>query len=298
MITSVLLYLLCRPIALAYFIGFSSHLLLDLMNKRKMQLFYPLKAKIMFGWCSSDGTANKIIGAVSTVASLILFPIFLFGSTDSKNMVRLFNIGNRSSQILGLSYFVLYLIVINIVTFIVYLIDFHLCMKGIINDDDESEGYFHEYLNILALLGGVFGALLSFVVLGNSLNKDSATWWARIISILIAWIVLVLIVINPSEFGHLDKETLMHHWPLFAYYAALNIVTAIAFIKDSHSRYREWNARAFLLYFLSLLGGALGGYIVISITGKKKNTAYYYSLPAFIMAHTIVIAYLLYAGIV
>ena len=46
---------------LPYIIGFMSHLILDLLNKAKIPLLYPMKWSFCLNLCGADGTVNKVL---------------------------------------------------------------------------------------------------------------------------------------------------------------------------------------------------------------------------------------------
>lgn len=48
-------------------IAFASHVLLDMMNKRSVRLFYPAKKGLCFGWFYADRLANKVFAAGGTL---------------------------------------------------------------------------------------------------------------------------------------------------------------------------------------------------------------------------------------
>ena len=56
-------------IAVPFIIGFVSHILLDLMNKMPVKIFYPFSKKgYCLYWCYASKTANKVILYISTFA--------------------------------------------------------------------------------------------------------------------------------------------------------------------------------------------------------------------------------------
>ena len=61
------LWLVFPAAALPFAIAFSSHVLLDMMNKRSVRLFYPAKKGICFGWFYADRLANKVVAACGAV---------------------------------------------------------------------------------------------------------------------------------------------------------------------------------------------------------------------------------------
>jgi inner membrane protein len=69
------LWLVFPATALPFAIAFSSHVLLDMMNKRSVRLFYPAKKGVCLGWFYADRLANKVVaagGAVWLIAAIII----------------------------------------------------------------------------------------------------------------------------------------------------------------------------------------------------------------------------------
>lgn len=61
------------PLAAPYFaVAMLSHILLDLLNRRKVRLLYPLKKGICFSVCKSDGALNQLLLHVGTAAFLFV----------------------------------------------------------------------------------------------------------------------------------------------------------------------------------------------------------------------------------
>ncbi len=56
----------------ACLLGYLSHLLLDIMNKKKIQLLFPKKGGICFGWCYANKVANKIFMILGFIATILL----------------------------------------------------------------------------------------------------------------------------------------------------------------------------------------------------------------------------------
>lgn len=48
------------PFSVAFLVGYGSHLLLDLLNRRPLRVLYPLDSGMCFGLCYSNKTANTI----------------------------------------------------------------------------------------------------------------------------------------------------------------------------------------------------------------------------------------------
>ena len=72
---SLAIYFICPIIALAYFVGYFSHLLLDLLNKKRIPLLYPKGKGICFKLCYAGKTANTVFmysGLILSVVFIIL----------------------------------------------------------------------------------------------------------------------------------------------------------------------------------------------------------------------------------
>lgn len=68
------LWLVCPVLAPPFAIGFAAHVLLDLLNHKKVQLLYPFKILCFsLGLCRADGPANTLLMCAGTLAALGLF---------------------------------------------------------------------------------------------------------------------------------------------------------------------------------------------------------------------------------
>lgn len=64
--------LLCLPLTFAFAVGFLSHVLLDLLNKKPIQLLYPSKAgKVCLGVCYANGKANQVFLVLGVLGSAV-----------------------------------------------------------------------------------------------------------------------------------------------------------------------------------------------------------------------------------
>lgn len=71
---TVSLWLVSPVLAPPFAIGFVSHVALDLLNKKKVQLLYPLKAgAFSLGLCRADGLANTVLASAGLLAAAVLF---------------------------------------------------------------------------------------------------------------------------------------------------------------------------------------------------------------------------------
>ena len=69
------LWLVFPAVVVPFSIAFASHVLLDMMNKRSVRLFYPAKKGLCLGWFYADRLANKVFtacGIVWLIAAIII----------------------------------------------------------------------------------------------------------------------------------------------------------------------------------------------------------------------------------
>ena len=68
---SVSVALCYKPLALPFMVGFASHLILDLTNKKGLQLFFPFKKRFCLGLCTSDGKCNDFLMHLAALVSVL-----------------------------------------------------------------------------------------------------------------------------------------------------------------------------------------------------------------------------------
>ena len=72
LLSSLMMYFISPRICMFYALGFLSHLLLDVLNKRPVKIFYPARG-VCLDWFYVDGTANQVqmwLGTAATGALL------------------------------------------------------------------------------------------------------------------------------------------------------------------------------------------------------------------------------------
>lgn len=74
---SVLLGLVYLPLVPAFAAGFASHLLLDLTNKKPIQLLYPWKRGLCLKLFYADGAANVVVLFLCCAASMLMLLYFM-----------------------------------------------------------------------------------------------------------------------------------------------------------------------------------------------------------------------------
>lgn len=65
---------------LPYFIvGFASHIVIDMLNSKKVRILFPLKGGIALGVCKSNGLVNKLLFYIASAVSCGLIALLMFG---------------------------------------------------------------------------------------------------------------------------------------------------------------------------------------------------------------------------
>ena len=206
--------------------------------------------------------------------------------------------------------FLLYLIAINVATFVVFAIDYLLCLKFPALDNMAANSLI---LDIFPIAGGAAGMLLALFLLGglgrgHRMNKGNIAWWFLAIVCLIVWGLVAAAkfgLISPS----MGIDGLLSGWDtgklgvLTTYLAVVNIVTFIAFVWDKHVAKNDNNPRRRLpearLLVLCLIGGSIGGLVAMYAVRHKTAKWYFvWGLPFFIVLDTAVAIYTHLVGII
>lgn len=58
-------------ITIAIVSGYATHIIIDLLNRKGEQLFYPLKKRFCFNLCKSDGMVSKSLFLIGAIISLL-----------------------------------------------------------------------------------------------------------------------------------------------------------------------------------------------------------------------------------
>ncbi len=288
------LILACEPLALPFCIGMISHLLLDLPNQKGMQLLFPIKKRFCLNLCPSNGRANSVLMGIGTIAACILAGWFLINSFPVDNL----NQYHSDGTLPWFTSFQWYLIIINVVTFLIMCID-HLIYDLTEAYDGDKQTFFHTIEDILALAGGGLGMLLSFLALRERIGKHNANWYVIVISQTLCWAIIYCIVCDPFNMGMEGVQGgWQHHIALIAYFLVINAITIVVFIRDRDTSRPKWKPSEMLLVFLGVIGGAFGGYLVMVLTNSKMHSPHFFiGFPVMMTAHAFIAGYLLLSGI-
>lgn len=206
--------------------------------------------------------------------------------------------------------FLIYLLAINALAFVAFVVDFLLCMWKPELDETAANSL---VMDVFPIAGGALGMLVALFVLGglgrgHRMNKDNIAWWFLAIVCLIVWGLIA-----ATRFGLVRLETnasrFLFGWDLGKlkvlgiYLLVINIVTFIAFAWDKHvaASGNDYSRRApeARLLGLGLVGGSLGGLLAMRIVRHKtKKWHFVWGMPFFFVLDLAVLLYAHAAGLI
>ena len=196
----------------------------------------------------------------------------------------------------SLSILQIYLLVINVVAFLVC--SAALRGSGGPRGDDASHGA----LGLLTLFGAPVGVLLACLVWDPRMRKAHVALVFEALCMLVVW---ALVAANVYGWHRFDVDRLRaslteNHATLWLYLAAVNAITLVLFCVDkARAKAGGWRVREAVLLGFSFIGGALGGLLGMHLAHHKVRTYYFrFGLPVMLLIELAAVAYLLQAGIV
>lgn len=206
--------------------------------------------------------------------------------------------------------FLTYLIAINVVAFLAFVIDFVLCLWKPEIEDTVANSL---VMDVFPIAGGAAGMLLALFLLtglmgGHRMNKGNIAWWFLAILCLIIWALVTMVVLGIVRLDA-SLEGIISGWKidrfkiLGIYLAVINAFTFAAFAWDKHvaangNNYSRRAPEARLLG-LSFIGGSLGGLLAMHVVRHKTKKWYFvWGLPCFIVLHVVTLLYAHMVGII
>lgn len=184
-----------------------------------------------------------------------------------------------------------YLLIINIIGFILYLIN-----NAFYKYTDD--GQIDILLTITSLIGGSGGILLAILLFDRKPEKENMMSRVFIACIFVIQCILLLII----KENMLEKITLgfnnffEQHKFLMIYLFAINIITFIFFGLDKYAANNDkWRIKNVTLLGLAFIGGTIGGLIAMYVFRHKTQKDYYtVGLWLMIIMQIILLIYLFY----
>jgi len=185
-----------------------------------------------------------------------------------------------------------YLVIINIIGFLMYLINMWLYSHT-------KEGQVDKFLTILSLAGASPGILLAIILFDKKAHKGTMMSRVFVISVFIIQIILFLMWKGYMN----DKITLalwepfLKHRILLVYFGIINFITFIVFAIDKvNAQEHRSRIKIVTLLGLSFIGGSIGAILAIYLLHHKTKKDYFtVGIPIIMIMQVIVLFYLLNA---
>ncbi|MBF0987151.1 MAG: DUF1294 domain-containing protein [Clostridiales bacterium] len=185
-----------------------------------------------------------------------------------------------------------YLVIINIIGFLMYLINMWLYSHT-------KEGQVDKFLTILSLAGASPGILLAIVLFDKKAHKGTMMSRVFVISVFIIQIILFLM-----WKGYMNDEITLALWEpflkhriLLIYFGIINFITFIVFAIDKvNAQEHRSRIKIVTLLGLSFIGGSIGALLAIYLLHHKTKKDYFtVGIPIIMIMQVIVLFYLLNA---
>lgn len=183
-----------------------------------------------------------------------------------------------------------YLVIINIIGFLMYLIN--MCLYS-----HTKEGQVDKFLTILSLAGASPGILLAIVLFDKKAHKGTMMSRVFVISVFIIQIILFLM-----WKGYMNDEITLALWEpflkhriLLIYFGIINFITFIVFAIDKvNAQEHRSRIKIVTLLGLSFIGGSIGALLAIYLLHHKTKKDYFtVGIPIIMIMQVIVLFYLL-----
>lgn len=316
---SASLWYFCKPLAPAFGLGFLSHICIDELNLIPVAFFWPLKKKKPWPWnrFPADGKLNDTLGAIATVLSIIACSNYCVNSFASSNLYqKILCLAEEKTIVFGtiaLPNFVLYLLGVNIISFILYMLDYCLYKNGFLyygwseRTADEMSGFIMTLLLLLDIAGGLIGKLVVVFItqkgeIRKGQNAPNYNLYIIPISLMVAWAAVLFtfgkwsILTSGIESLNLPIQTVSARKIILVYLILINMISFIVHVRTQQYAYTI-TPREKRNLMIALVGGAAGGYIGECISGNNKGSDIHASLPFIVIAYSIVLSCILYLGI-
>lgn len=295
----IIMFFLCRPITIPFAVGYASHIIADLFNKKGEQLFFPFKRRFCFKLCDSGGTANKVLFWIAFFLDVILGAFFFSHAMVLSRESSIFVSRLLTVKILGLNVLQLYLIFINVLTFWGFKRSWKYADREILAETDDEVRIQLEFetwfLDVLVFLGGGIGMLIVLIIEGAYPAAYNGNWWAFCYTSILFWNTVYCYVCNP--FGYMVNSiswASMQHVTILIYFVVINLVSALLTYLFGKKHLNEFSLKHTLVLLTGALGGTIGGYIATITVYRDQSFNYeVVGFPIMLISQIIFVMYMM-----
>lgn len=191
---------------------------------------------------------------------------------------------------MALSRFDYYLIGVNIIGFILYLVNAWLYSHT-------AEGEIDRVLTITSLLGGSLGIVIAILLFDRKSVKDNMMSRVFVICVLIIQVIIFLMIK-----GHIKSSITLAFWKFFGihkflilYLQIINLVTLIAFALDKIAAIEHKSRiRIVTLLGMAFIGGSIGALIAMYVFHHKTKQDYFsVGVPLIMLMQAVVVFFMM-----
>ena len=190
----------------------------------------------------------------------------------------------------NLGIFNIYVIIVNIVGFILFAVNTWLY-------NNTAEGEVDSALTIVSLLGGSLGIVIAIIIFDIKARKGNMMSRVFVSCMLVIQIILYLIVK-----GYIKSNLTIAVWTYFnqhryvlIYLIVMNIIAFIAYAVDKYNAIEgKYRIRIVSLLALAFLGGSIGAILAMYTFRHKTNKDYFtVGVPLIMIMQVVVIFFLM-----
>ncbi len=184
----------------------------------------------------------------------------------------------------------IYLIIINIIGFVLYLINMLLY-------NYTAEANVDKFLTIISLVGGSLGILLAIVLFDRKSVKDNMMSRVFVICLFVIQLVMFLFLkgANGEKITFAFWEFFAEHKILIIYSVIINFVSFAAFAVDKINACEgRSRIRIITLLGIAFAGGSIGAWLAMYLFRHKTRKDYFtVGVPLTLVMHIVIIFFLM-----
>lgn len=189
-----------------------------------------------------------------------------------------------------MNWFDYYLIIVNLIGFILYLINMWLY-------NHTANGQIDKFLTIFSLAGASAGIVLAILIFDRKPVKENMMSRVFVACVFVIQFIVILLIkgIYADTITTTISQILSDYSVFLIYLGLINIVTFIAFAIDKKNAVEHRKRiRIITLLGLAFIGGTVGGLLAMYLFRHKINKDYFtIGIPLIIIMHIVLAVYTL-----
>ena len=231
------------------------------------------------------------------VLGAVLFSMAMARGSEASHLVTVLKTG----RIFGLNTLEIYLIFINVLTFLGFERNWRLQSREESDDEEVIMNLEFEIwvLDFMAFIGGGVGMFVALFIHLLYPTAANANWWAFCYTSVLFWFTVYCYVCNPFSLT-VDKIQWfsVKHIPLLVYMVGINVVSALLFYAFRKKHFGEYSKKHTFLFMIGAAGGTVGAIpIVIATHHQEKFNYVTIGFFTMIISQVVFVFYMMSVGI-